>query len=83
MPNMYFWIWMVSLYVLVKLGTIWGGGEREREIWYYVCYYGRGYIMIWYGVRMLRCGDEMMEKYTLENGEYRLMEILNGIIWEK
>ena len=29
---------------------------------------------------MLRWGDEMMEKYTLENGEYRLMEILNGII---
>ena len=30
---------MVSLYVLVKLGTIcvWGGREREREMWDIKC----------------------------------------------
>ena len=57
-------------------------GGRARERFDIMCVTTGG--GIWYDTE-LECwdGDEMMEKYTLENGEYRLMEILNGIIWEK
>ena len=66
--------------IRVRYGT---EGERARERFDIMCVTKGGGIL-WYDTE-LECwdGDEMMEKYTLENGEYRLMEILNGIIWEK